>query len=87
MLWVYVVNCFQISIFAVHEQQRTPLLQKEAVVNCFQISIFAVHEQPVLRALADSWVVNCFQISIFAVHEQPAGEPIGSCFRCELLSN
>ena len=43
MCWV--VNCFQISIFAVHEQHAEFLQQKQQVVNCFQISIFAVHEQ------------------------------------------
>ena len=61
MLWVYVVNCFQISIFAVHEQQRTPLLQKEAVVNCFQISIFAVHEQQETKKIATK--ISCELLS------------------------
>ena len=41
-----VVNCFQISIFAVHEQLLMLALSTPQVVNCFQISIFAVHEQP-----------------------------------------
>ena len=41
-----VVNCFQISIFAVHEQPSPRLQLSVGVVNCFQISIFAVHEQP-----------------------------------------
>ena len=40
-----VVNCFQISIFAVHEQQSSYRSNTTIVVNCFQISIFAVHEQ------------------------------------------
>ena len=40
-----VVNCFQISIFAVHEQRNQQNLFAFLVVNCFQISIFAVHEQ------------------------------------------
>ena len=40
-----VVNCFQISIFAVHEQRIELVNQAVNVVNCFQISIFAVHEQ------------------------------------------
>ena len=40
-----VVNCFQISIFAVHEQPLNLHLHVLTVVNCFQISIFAVHEQ------------------------------------------
>ena len=43
-----VVNCFQISIFAVHEQQIYVLKDQRIVVNCFQISIFAVHEQRLL---------------------------------------
>ena len=42
---VIVVNCFQISIFAVHEQQYKETKEAAEVVNCFQISIFAVHEQ------------------------------------------
>ena len=42
------MNCFQISIFAVHEQQRSYIELRHAVVNCFQISIFAVHEQQYL---------------------------------------
>ena len=40
-----VVNCFQISIFAVHEQPIRNFELHDGVVNCFQISIFAVHEQ------------------------------------------
>ena len=40
-----VVNCFQISIFAVHEQPVIGVRSEKVVVNCFQISIFAVHEQ------------------------------------------
>ena len=40
-----VVNCFQISIFAVHEQPINVDGIFGPVVNCFQISIFAVHEQ------------------------------------------
>ena len=40
-----VVNCFQISIFAVHEQHEPIRYKISDVVNCFQISIFAVHEQ------------------------------------------
>ena len=39
------MNCFQISIFAVHEQPATGEKRTIMVVNCFQISIFAVHEQ------------------------------------------
>ena len=41
----HVVNCFQISIFAVHEQPLSKTNVWVDVVNCFQISIFAVHEQ------------------------------------------
>ena len=67
---VAVVNCFQISIFAVHEQQDGEMSVDEYVVNCFQISIFAVHEQPLKQLANPLPVVNCFQISIFAVHEQ-----------------
>ena len=44
-----VVNCFQISIFAVHEQPILFSDYKKIVVNCFQISIFAVHEQLIVR--------------------------------------
>ena len=47
---VTVVNCFQISIFAVHEQHVINIETKKAVVNCFQISIFAVHEQQWFRS-------------------------------------
>ena len=47
-----VVNCFQISIFAVHEQQKTNGNAVVVVVNCFQISIFAVHEQPKAEVFA-----------------------------------
>ena len=39
------MNCFQISIFAVYEQQEEKWIIKAQVVNCFQISIFAVYEQ------------------------------------------
>ena len=40
-----VVNCFQISIFAVQEQLISLNSNLFRVVNCFQISIFAVQEQ------------------------------------------
>ena len=81
------MNCFQISIFAVHEQRGSKLDGVGVVVNCFQISIFAVHEQLLAERANPPCVVNCFQISIFAVHEQldDAGAVIGS--GCELLSN
>ena len=82
-----VVNCFQISIFAVHEQLNKDGLPQITVVNCFQISIFAVHEQRSGKISEHMFVVNCFQISIFAVHEQPHETNIGSLPRCELLSN
>ncbi len=82
-----VVNCFQISIFAVHEQQINPTPYVTGVVNCFQISIFAVHEQPIVCWETGETVVNCFQISIFAVHEQHGRRGRYIIVGCELLSN
>ena len=82
-----VVNCFQISIFAVHEQQDCFLVSVFHVVNCFQISIFAVHEQQAEQWFEYFLVVNCFQISIFAVHEQLSNSFVPSADCCELLSN
>ena len=81
------MNCFQISIFAVHEQPATGEKRTIMVVNCFQISIFAVHEQPPSAPLRGQNVVNCFQISIFAVHEQHIPANAETTSRCELLSN
>ena len=82
-----VVNCFQISIFAVHEQLTEEWTYADWVVNCFQISIFAVHEQPSSTRYTKKIVVNCFQISIFAVHEQPKSCVKKLSISCELLSN
>ena len=82
-----VVNCFQISIFAVHEQLGNNRYDFATVVNCFQISIFAVHEQLIYSRRLYQHVVNCFQISIFAVHEQHVQLIRMTILRCELLSN
>ena len=81
------MNCFQISIFAVHEQPKNERKKIKTVVNCFQISIFAVHEQLLLSLHLCSGVVNCFQISIFAVHEQQTPLVLRGQICCELLSN
>ena len=81
------MNCFQISIFAVHEQLFPFRFAHQSVVNCFQISIFAVHEQLYYLILVSLSVVNCFQISIFAVHEQPQDKSRIASTSCELLSN
>ena len=87
LFFIHVVNCFQISIFAVHEQQKKKVAAKKKVVNCFQISIFAVHEQHTMTVKFGAIVVNCFQISIFAVHEQPPTITKRKSLGCELLSN
>ena len=81
------MNCFQISIFAVHEQPNKYPYYSSRVVNCFQISIFAVHEQLVFSNIKWRDVVNCFQISIFAVHEQHGDAEPQDAICCELLSN
>ena len=63
-----VVNCFQISIFAVANTTVPPTLETEDVLwIAFKLVSLQLQTQPDNRYLLNSSVVNCFQISIFAV--------------------
>ena len=69
---LHVVNCFQISIFAVHEQLATigGFIATELWIAFKLVSLQCTNNK-LIASLSASIVVNCFQISIFAVHEQP----------------
>ena len=63
-----VVNCFQISIFAVANTTQSELVSKECLLwIAFKLVSLQLQTQLVLTMCFRRSVVNCFQISIFAV--------------------
>ena len=91
--WIYqvpkrVVNCFQISIFAVANTTRSQVWTIEyALWIAFKLVSLQLQTQQLFQAFNHSFVVNCFQISIFAVANTTMStfSAFGHC--CELLSN
>ena len=69
-----VVNCFQISIFAVANTTKSEYVPiAVALWIAFKLVSLQLQTQPSLKEAKQAAVVNCFQISIFAVANTTEG--------------